>query len=234
MTIYNQPMVVTKQGGFLENNFNIITGKTAPTGALKRPVGTFFVLQNPPATPTIYASGGIVNNLGVWVLLGGTAADLNTLTGNTGGVINPVAGNINILGSGDFTVAGAGNTLTISSSSGVNATGNTLNAASSVILTYALSVAKAYSVNIVAFGRDTTLFPGNKGAVSFNLTALVFTDNLNQGFEVQQEQFQSLKSTGLNTATAVVSVSGSNLLVTCTGVAASDIDWRVTGFIREI
>ena len=74
MTIYNQPMVVSKQGGFLENNFNIITGTSAPTGALKRPVGTFFVLQNPPAIPTIYASGGIVNNLGVWVLLGGTAS----------------------------------------------------------------------------------------------------------------------------------------------------------------
>lgn len=37
---------------------------------------------------------------------------VNGLTGNTGGFIAPVAGNINTLGSGSITIAGAGNTLT--------------------------------------------------------------------------------------------------------------------------
>lgn len=37
---------------------------------------------------------------------------LNTLTGNTGGAISPVAGNINTVGTGSITIAGAGNTLT--------------------------------------------------------------------------------------------------------------------------
>ena len=36
----------------------------------------------------------------------------NTLTGNTGGTISPVAGNINTIGTGSITIAGAGNTLT--------------------------------------------------------------------------------------------------------------------------
>lgn len=37
---------------------------------------------------------------------------LNTLTGNTGGAISPTAGNINTLGTGSITIAGAGSTLT--------------------------------------------------------------------------------------------------------------------------
>lgn len=46
---------------------------------------------------------------------GGGGATVNTLTGNTGGPISPVAGNINVVGDGTtVTVAGAGNTLTIS------------------------------------------------------------------------------------------------------------------------
>lgn len=45
---------------------------------------------------------------------GGGGATVNTLTGNTGGPISPVAGNINVVGDGTtVTVAGAGNTLTI-------------------------------------------------------------------------------------------------------------------------
>lgn len=40
---------------------------------------------------------------------------VTTLTGNSGGAISPAAGNINVVGSGAITVAGAGSTLTISS-----------------------------------------------------------------------------------------------------------------------
>jgi trimeric autotransporter adhesin len=40
---------------------------------------------------------------------GGTT---ETLTGNTGGAISPIAGNINTVGTGSITIAGAGNTLT--------------------------------------------------------------------------------------------------------------------------
>jgi hypothetical protein len=37
---------------------------------------------------------------------------LETLTGNTGGALNPTAGNINTLGTGSITIAGSGSTLT--------------------------------------------------------------------------------------------------------------------------
>jgi hypothetical protein len=54
----------------------------------------------------------IQNRITSVVPIGGVA----TLTGNTGGAISPTAGNINILGAGIISVAGAGSTLTISAS----------------------------------------------------------------------------------------------------------------------
>ena len=43
---------------------------------------------------------------------------VSTLTGNAGGAISPVLGNINIVGAGGVTVTGAGNTLTITVAAG--------------------------------------------------------------------------------------------------------------------
>lgn len=54
----------------------------------------------------------VYKNMTSVIPIGGIA----TLTGNTGGAISPTAGNINILGSGIISVAGAGSTLTISAS----------------------------------------------------------------------------------------------------------------------
>lgn len=42
----------------------------------------------------------------------GGSTIVDTLTGNSGGAISPVAGNINTVGTGSVTIAGAGNTLT--------------------------------------------------------------------------------------------------------------------------
>jgi hypothetical protein len=46
-----------------------------------------------------------------FVSISGTGS-VETLTGNTGGAIAPVAGNINTVGTGSITIAGSGNTLT--------------------------------------------------------------------------------------------------------------------------
>jgi len=229
MTVYNQPMVVSKQGGFLENNFNIITGTTAPTGALKRPVGTFFVLQNPPATPALYASGGIVNNLGVWVLLGGSASDLNTLTGNTGGVINPVAGNINILGSGDLTVAGAGNTLTISNPQQFDATVTTTDATPTTIATIPLgAVAGTVAIDVDVFCFNAS---GPKGA-SLNLFGAVRTTGA-AGTLIGVNTSLSVID-GAFAISATIIASGNNALVQVTGLAGTTINWKTNGFSRKV
>lgn len=83
--------------------------------------------RNPLSTDKDYVKGDIWINLatpasyqyfgaGVWVLMSSAAGALNVLTGDTGGPISPSAGNINIVGSGPVSVAGAGNTLTVSAS----------------------------------------------------------------------------------------------------------------------
>ncbi len=59
--------------------------------------GTGISITNGAGSITIAADGGVV---------------LETLTGNTGGAISPIAGNINTVGTGSITIAGAGNTLT--------------------------------------------------------------------------------------------------------------------------
>ena len=43
---------------------------------------------------------------------GGGAGSITTLTGNSGGAISPVAGNINTVGTGSITISGSGNSLT--------------------------------------------------------------------------------------------------------------------------
>jgi hypothetical protein len=58
------------------------------------------------------SSGGVVQ--ANWTQLSGGSGNIQTLTGDTGGPISPVAGNINIVGDGlsGATFHGAGNTLT--------------------------------------------------------------------------------------------------------------------------
>ena len=53
-----------------------------------------------------------VDSNGFVTLTGGSGPGIQTLTGNTGGPISPSSGNINTLGTGSITIAGAGSTLT--------------------------------------------------------------------------------------------------------------------------
>jgi hypothetical protein len=91
------------------NVLNIPTGVVAPSPNLKVRNGTLAV-QN--STGTIWGastqSGGVVT----WALLGGGTGALATLTGNSGGAIIPLGGNITLVGSGALAFAGTPNTLT--------------------------------------------------------------------------------------------------------------------------
>jgi len=56
---------------------------------------------------------------GQWILVSAAGGDaIETLTGNTGGAISPVLGNVNILGNGQATFVGSGNTLTLTQTAG--------------------------------------------------------------------------------------------------------------------
>lgn len=99
-----------------------------------------FIINRPPEVSDVKGPQGVFNighfwldqtneNLYVLVKLSTTVGTLQatwvsvttsgtifSITGNTGGAIFPVGNNINIVGSGNLTVAGLGDTLTISDS----------------------------------------------------------------------------------------------------------------------
>ena len=108
---------VTKLGGFAENSFSIIVGNGAPTAALKRAPGTFYLDE---VAQLIYASGGVVNNQAVWIALGSSSGDVLTINN-----LNPTSGNITVAGtSNQIGVANAGSTVTLSLPVAVTAPGS--------------------------------------------------------------------------------------------------------------
>ena len=114
-------------GGFVNdsNNKEIVfadnvnfSGDNTPTGKVTT---NGQLLIGSTASPniqvgTITSPGGTVSigysspNITIDVTAGSTVVE--TLTGNTGGAIAPVSGNINTVGTGSITVVGSGNTLT--------------------------------------------------------------------------------------------------------------------------
>ena len=81
---------------------------------------------------------------------GGGMANIQTLTGNTGGPVGPTANNVNIVGSGFITVTGnpGTSTLTISQSNSNDATATTIGATPVNIIS--LPVADSQMVTITA------------------------------------------------------------------------------------
>lgn len=89
---------------------------------------------------------------------GSSLGTVITLTGNSGGAINPDgAGNINVIGSGNISVAGAGTTLTISESQTQLATNYT--AVNHAASPYTVLSTDYYIACDVTAGVITLLFP---------------------------------------------------------------------------
>ena len=93
-----------------------VRAQRAPTGNDTRyEVGQLWIdIPNEAA----YILTNVASGSASWGLASIGAGDLETLTGDTGGVITPTSGNINIVGSDLTTVDGAGSTLTITETSG--------------------------------------------------------------------------------------------------------------------
>jgi len=91
---------------------------------IKGPNGPFRIGQSWVDTTGLvsYTLVGLASSVGTvsatWALSAGGNGTLSTLTGNSGGAISPVAGNISILGSSGVTVVGTAGTLTISLTGG--------------------------------------------------------------------------------------------------------------------
>lgn len=135
---------VTKLGGFAENSFSIIVGNGAPTAALKRAPGTFYLDE---VAQLIYASGGVVNNQAVWIALGSSSGDVLTINN-----LNPTSGNITVAGtSNQIGVANAGSTVTLSLPVAVTAPGSL---ATTTTLTAATDIsATAGNISVSGAGK---------------------------------------------------------------------------------
>ena len=92
-----------------------------------------------------------------WLELGSSFSGVTTLTGNSGGAIAPVAGNINVVGDGStISIAGAGNTLTASLSGEVTNLYNT-DAGTATPSGNAITIAGGTGINTSGSGSTVTI-----------------------------------------------------------------------------
>lgn len=110
---------------------------------------------------------------------------LQTLTGNSGGAIAPTAGNINTVGSGSITIAGAGSTLTTQLTGLTNH--NVLVGAGTDTITNVAPSATA-GVPLVSQGAaadpafgTAVVAGGGTGATSFNINGVVISNTTTTG-----------------------------------------------------
>lgn len=162
---------------------------------------------------------------------GGGGGILETLTGNTGGAVHPLANNINVIGdTTSINVSGnpATHTLTVSAANQQTYTLTTLNAVPANLITFALPSNTCYSfvVNLVAAQSDFSHGAGGivsaavrnagAGAVSIGAATYAVPQDFGGTFNV--------------TAT----VSGNNFVLTVTGLAATTINWKAVTTYTEI
>lgn len=99
-----------------ENPPDLVQERRAPTTTdTSGPNGPFTIgtLWVDTTTGIIYGLGNSAAGVATWTVLGPGSSDVDTLTGDTGGAISPIGGNINIIGGDGLTVAGTPGTLTI-------------------------------------------------------------------------------------------------------------------------
>lgn len=90
---------------------NLIKAQRAPNATdTNYDIGTLWLNE---AASVYYGLVSVSGGSAVWDPFAGGTAGVDTLTGDTGGAISPVAGNINILGGDGLSVSGAGNSLTV-------------------------------------------------------------------------------------------------------------------------
>ena len=87
----------------------IVASRAPATGDKNYPIGQVWVNK---ALDQVYFLTKVAAGVATWNLTSTGTSDVDTLTGDSGGAISPVAGNINVLGGTNMTVAGAGSTLT--------------------------------------------------------------------------------------------------------------------------
>ena len=133
----------------------------------------------------------------------------------------PAANILNVIGDENITTSGSGNTITISPTDTASGTGQTVGAVTDDIITFPLgAVAGTYQVegSIAAYDAGT---PSGGGIRTF---VAVRTSGVAGTICDSSDPIKNLEL-AINGSTAEFLVSGNNLILRVTGVAALTIEW---------
>lgn len=171
------------------------------------------------ATNISYMLNGFSSGVPVWSVISAGSGDLDTLTGDSGGAIAPVGGNIDILGGTNVGVAGSAGTLTVNLDAAISL------ATSVTSPLYTVAAATTLAIES-ATGEDLVMQMGDNAGV--NKVSFTDSDGIevaaidsNGGFAMGAITFSGLltanASATINTAGTALNLgtdnSGDNVLI---------------------
>lgn len=152
---------------------------------------------------------------------GGTGGAVITLTGDTGGAITAFAGNIFVLGELPLEVEGnlGAHSLTVVDTSKVYATVTTVDATPTALYTFPLANNEAVTLNANIIAADTAFGNGASG------TVVVGALRAGGGSTLIGIPTISIADNFAPPIAVNALISGTNLIIEVTGIAATTIDW---------
>lgn len=212
MSINPYPEFVTKTGQFASNPVGIIVGQGAPTSALKRPAGTFYYDS---VAQALYGSGGVVNNAGVWIALGGTSVAISNVVGTANQITSTVVAGVATL-SLPAALQAPG---TITAATGLTATsGGVTASAGNIVATLGNISATAGSISA---GTTLTATLGAITATNGNLVLGTAGNKLSI-------------ATGANASVGTATLVGGTVTVSTTAVSASSKIFVTVGTLGTV
>jgi len=197
----------------------IVAQRAPTTSDLGYPIGQSWIDQ---VGNSSYVFIETINNLAQWAQASTTLGSVNTLTGNSGGAISPVAGNINIVGAGGTLVSGAGSTLTITAApQSFTWNNNAVSAALAVNNGYIVTAgAQSFSLPAVSAVGDEIALMLN-GGVSWTIT---------QGAGQSIRVLGSMSTGGAGGSVATTG-GGQTIWMICT---TANLEWQALSFLGAL
>jgi hypothetical protein len=159
---------------------------------------------------------------------------MNTLTGNSGGAIAPVAGNINTVGTGSITIAGAGNTLTTQLT---GLTNHSLLVGAGTATITNLGVATNGQLPIGSTGADpvlAVLTPGTGISITNGAGSITIASAASVATTYTEDSGTAIPALNnlnvLGTAAQGISTSGAGSTITITAANATAVQKGVASF----
>lgn len=207
-----------------------IIAKRAPTANdINYPLGTIWINT---VTAFSYILSRVANNAAVWAQATTAAGDIDSVTGNAGGAVLPVAGNVNLLGdTTTITSTGAGATLTFGLVASPVITGTlTVNNGLDVLAggvasegtTLINTGASAANTSIGTGANTGTVAIGNVGSTAIDIIGPVFiNESINDNTRINTGTSTGSVTIGNSANTGAISLNSaaaSNFLVSGAGV----------------